>query len=155
MLHLPNFPSFDSRERTSIRHQEHYMLLLSMHFTTGQFSLRTMMFNLESPTTHLRATFNCMSLAPHSQTGSELVSLLSQCLISPPTISDAAPRLSRQGLQSQCVGSDSHEAPPAVCEAAAGRLCDPLPLFAEADCNPLPTALSCGGLAEGRGVCQV
>ena len=137
----------------------------SMHFMTGQFSLRTMAFILERPTTHLRTTFSCMSLPPHDQTASELVFLLSLslCLIPPPPsllpppphTSDAAPRLSRQGLQSQCAGSDSHEAPPAVCEAATGRLCDSLPLFAEADCNPLPTALSCGGLAEGRGVCQV
>jgi len=142
-----------------------------MHFTTGQFSLRTMAFILEHPTTHLSTTFSCMSLPPHDQTASELVFLLSLSLChiplspsllpppsSPPpprTISDAAPRLSRQGLQSQCAGSDSHEAPPAVCKAATGRLCNPLPLFAEADCNPLPTALSCGGLAEGRGVCQV
>lgn len=69
------------------------------------------------------------------------------------TLSDTASRLRPQDLQSQCARSDSHEAPTAAREAASGGLCHPLPLPAEADLHPLPTAVPCGGLAEGGRVC--
>lgn len=69
------------------------------------------------------------------------------------TLSDTASRLRPQDLQSQCARSDSHEAPTAAREAASGGLCHPLPLPAEADRHPLPTAVPCGGLAEGGRVC--